>query len=292
MTGATHTCIAVDGGGTTCRFVLLWNGARHGVTLGPANVSSDPDGAAATLREGLGALAGMARLAPEALRDVPAYLGLAGVVDAAAAAALGARLDLANARIEDDRPAAVRGALGAGDGFLAALGTGSFFARQTGGAIRLAGGWGWRLGDEASGYWIAKSALGRTLDAADGLAPETPLTRALSLRCGGGPGGIVRFANGATPADIAALAPEVLAAADGGDEAGREVAGAGAAHVARTLGALGWTPGQPVCLTGGVGPRLARFLPPGMAEALAPSAGTPLDGALALARDHAARCAA
>jgi hypothetical protein len=58
----------------------------------------------------------------------------------------------------------MRGALGPGDGTVAAIGTGSFFGRRSGGAYRYLGGWGYQLGDEASGdvvvVILVRSALG------------------------------------------------------------------------------------------------------------------------------------
>ena len=280
--------LAADGGGTQCRVALDTGPRRHVATLGPANVTTDPDGAASTLREGLSRVAAQAGCDPETLPRLSCYLALAGLLEEAQADALRAALGLPGAVIEDERRAAIRGALGPADGALAALGTGSFFAVQRDGAVRAAGGWGARLGDEASGHWIARAALTATLDTVDGLRPATSLTEALLAFFGDRPAGIVAFAADATPTEIAALAPKVTAAAEAGDAVASEILDAAAAHVEATLAALGWRAGAPICLIGGAADSVAEHLSaPARAGRVAPR-GSVLDGAVGLAR---ARCA-
>ena len=61
----------------------------------------------------------------------------------------------------------------------------------------------------------------------------------------------------------------------------------GAEQIARGLRLIGWQSGQPVCLTGGIGPYYAPFLPEDLRACLAKAQGEPLDGAISLARDLA-----
>jgi N-acetylglucosamine kinase-like BadF-type ATPase len=68
---------------------------------------------------------------------------------------------------------------GAGDapGIVIICGTGSIaYGRSAGGVAARAGGWGWLLGDEGSGYWIGAHALRAVARAADGRGPATSLT--------------------------------------------------------------------------------------------------------------------
>ncbi len=278
--------VAVDGGGTHCRIACRRGGATHVVETGSANVTTDFDGAVREITEGVRRLAAEAGEAPERLARRPAYVGLAGMTGPDIAERLGRALPFAAARIEDDRPAAVRGVLGLDDGFLAHCGTGSFFAAQRAGAIRLSGGWGPVLGDEASAQWIGRRALRVTLDRVDGLAPATPMTEDLLARFGGS-AGIVAFARTARPTDFGALAPLATRGAAAGDPLAERVLRDGAGEVARTIAALGWTPGLPICLTGGIGPHFAAWLPADMQACRAAPRGTPLDGALSLALDFA-----
>lgn len=279
--------IAADGGGTGCRIALLADGRRVDLQVGRANVHSDPEGAATTLRQGLERLADAAGIAVSDLSRAVGYFGLAGANAPAAALRVAARLPLARVRVEDDRRAAVVGALGDDDGTLAGIGTGSFFARQHAGGVDLRGGWGFVLGDEASGGWLGRLALARVLHAADGIEPDTDLTRTLSARFGG-PQGILDLVADARPGDIAALAPDVVAAAVADDPTGTALMRAGADHIVRATVALGWQAPEPFCPMGGLGRAYLPWLPGDMADAVRAPRGSALDGALVLAARLAA----
>jgi N-acetylglucosamine kinase-like BadF-type ATPase len=68
---------------------------------------------------------------------------------------------------------------GAGDmpGIVIIAGTGSIaYGRNAEGHAARAGGWGYLLGDEGSGFWIGRRALSAVVRAADGRGPATELT--------------------------------------------------------------------------------------------------------------------
>lgn len=278
--------IAVDGGGTRCRLALDGAGGRHVVEAGAANVTSDFDAAIAAISAGLDALAAEAATDRAQLLECPAYLGLAGVTDAAYGEKVAAALPFRHARVEDDRRSALRGALGSRDGAIAHFGTGSFFAFQSAGTVRLAGGWGSRLGDEGSAFWVARCALSATLDVVDGLRDATPLTDRL-LDEFGSPAGIVGYAATATPAAFGTLAPLVTGAAMDGDPLGVNILKLGADHIEHVITRMGWTPGMALCLTGGLGPAYEGYLSEPLAEALVSPDAPPIEGAVALAHDFA-----
>ena len=269
----------IDGGGSGCRAAVLVAGRRHEVVLGPANVSADFDGAVATIRAALDALAARAGLAPGALAGDAAHAGLAGVTDAAMAARVRAALPLSRVTVTGDRPTTVAGALGAADGAVAAIGTGSFLGRQAAGSFRGLGGWGFFLGDQASGAWLGRRCLEEVMLGIDGLAPATALGRAILADHGGDPARVVRFSFAARPADYAALARPVAEAAAAGDPLGARLMAEGADYIRRGLAALGWRRGEALCLTGGLGPAYAPWL----GEQVVAPKGSALDGALALA---------
>ena len=278
--------IAIDGGGTHCRLALDDGRSVWRAGAGPANVSSDFEGALGEIRTGLTRLADAAGLPTGALADMPAHIGLAGVTGAEIRACLSAELPLRRAQITDDRPAALRGALGPDDGMIAHCGTGSFLAAQSGGSMRFAGGWGPVLGDEASAQNLGRRALSLALATIDGLAAPSAMSGDLLTRYGGADG-IVAFAGRADPAALGAIAPLVTGHAAKGDALARMAMQEAAAAIAATLPALGWVPGMPICLTGGIGPHYAAYLPDDMQTAIRKPAQEPIDGALALARAFA-----
>lgn len=132
-------------------------------------------------------------------------------------------------------------------------GTGSMaYGADPAGRSARAGGWGYLLGDEGSGYALGLAALRAVMRAADGRGPATALTAAVLAQWGlQQPQDLVRYVYrpelGRT--EIAALAALVDAAAGQGDavaqaltaEAGRELALAVQA-VARHLAFTGATP--------------------------------------------------
>ncbi len=277
----THPILlGIDGGGTSCRAALIAGGARHDVTLGPANVSTDFDAAIRTIADALDQIARKAALPPGALRDARAHLGLAGVMSDTIAARVAAALPLANASVTDDRPTTIAGALGDADGSVAAIGTGSFIGRQHAGHIAGVGGWGFYLGDQAAGAWLMRRCLEETLLTVDGLRHASPLTEAMLTEHGGDPARIVQFSLTAEPADYARLARHVVACAGRGDPLGRALLDEGSAYIRAALDRLGWRPGEPLVFTGGLGPAYAAHM--GL-PATEPK-GTALDGALILAR--------
>lgn len=272
--------LGVDAGGTSCRFALERDGQRTEVTLGPANVTSDFDAAVAVLLSGLAQLAQAAGVPAEALRPCPAWLAIAGVTGPAMASRVRAALPLDRATVDEDRRAAIVGALDARTGCLAGIGTGSFLARQDGEAFTTLGGHGLVLGDEGSGAWLGREMLAYALRAHDGLEPLTPLAMAL-LQDFDGPTGIVAFAARATPQDFGQLAPRITMS---DDAAATMQMRRGAAWLATGLNALGWSPAEPISLLGGVASAYAAWLPREMAASVVPALGTALDGALTLAR--------
>lgn len=275
--------IGIDGGGTGCRLLLVKDDQRFETDGGPCNVSTDLAGALRELSAGLDRLAAQAGIDRGTLRSFPTCLGLAGVVAGTSRHDISDALRLTKAQVVDDRTIALSGALGESDGALVGLGTGSFFAMQRGGTVTLAGGWGLRLGDEASGAWLGREMLTQCLATVDGLAPESPFSDQL-LELFDGPAGIVAFSLKATPREYAALAPEIVEAADKGDRNASEIMRRGRAHVVTTLEAMGWSEGLPVCLTGGLAEVYARSLPEPLRSAIVPAKDSALNGAVALAR--------
>ena len=118
-----------------------------------------------------------------------------------------------------DHEIALRGAITGAGGILIA-GTGSICCGvdDTGRFARV-GGWGHLIDDGGSGYAIGRDALALTVRGEDGRAPRGALHDAVLCRtCAADARGIVEFAyHGASKAEVAALAAEVLRLAAEGD---------------------------------------------------------------------------
>lgn len=277
MGGPTHL-VAVDGGGSGCRVVLADLDGRVLARAqgGPANVSSDFDGALRNLR---GALTEVLAVVDPC--GVVAHMGLAGVLSANIGDAVAQDFGFARCSVGDDRETSLIGALGARDGVLLALGTGSIMAGRFGGAVRFVSGWGLQVSDQASGAWLGRAVLERVLLCHDGMFAHSALSLAV-LEDMGGASGIVRFAGAARAAEYAALAHRVVAAT--GDATADAVMGAGAGFIEQALAVLDPGGMGVICLTGGVGPHYAAWLSPGARDRLTAPHGSALDGALTLAR--------
>jgi N-acetylglucosamine kinase-like BadF-type ATPase len=127
---------------------------------------------------------------------------------------------------------------GVGDrpGIAIVSGTGSIaYGRNGGGDAARAGGWGYVLGDEGSGYWIGRNALRAVLRHADGRGDATQLTPAILEHFGvSQPQDLIHqvYYGNFRPSAIAALAAHVQAAADAGDRLAEDILTRGAEELA------------------------------------------------------------
>jgi glucosamine kinase len=122
--------------------------------------------------------------------------------------------------VTTDIEIALAAAFAEGPGIVISAGTGSIaVGRDRAGKQHRIGGYGWQMGDEGSGYAIGRAALGAVSRAADGRSPRTSLSeRLLRATRSSDLDALIRWAAGASPAEVAALAPHVLAVAAEGDQ--------------------------------------------------------------------------
>ncbi|MFQ5623189.1 MAG: BadF/BadG/BcrA/BcrD ATPase family protein [Paracoccaceae bacterium] len=278
--------LGVDGGGTGCRAVVA---DRSGAILGraeggAANIATDFEAALQNVLETSAQAFRAAGLAgPEPGRDV-GFLGLAGANVGDRARRMEAALPLRKVRVTSDRETTLYGALGAGDGCVAVVGTGSFFVGRHAGETVSIGGWGFPLGDDASGAWLGRALLRRVVLCHDGLARHSGLTRGILGRFGGGPEPMVEFAATAQPGDYAKFAPGVFEAARDGDENACEILDVAVRRIQLALDRVGWSEGTPLCLLGGLGPVYLEFLDPRYRADCRPARNDSLDAAVEMAR--------
>jgi N-acetylglucosamine kinase-like BadF-type ATPase len=121
--------------------------------------------------------------------------------------------------VVSDTEIALAAAFADGPGIVVTAGTGSMgVARDPFGRTHRAGGYGWQMGDEGSGYAIGRAALGAVGRAADDRSPKTELTPLLLTATRSDTlDALVRWAAAAGPAEVAGLAPAVFEGAHQGD---------------------------------------------------------------------------
>jgi N-acetylglucosamine kinase-like BadF-type ATPase len=172
----------------------------------------------------------------------------------------GLRGSYGDTAIVSDAASALAGGTGCRPGVAVIAGTGSIAYGENGlGETARAGGWGWRLGDEGSGYSIGLKAIMAALRAHDGRAPETLLKQMIVGHLGlDGIEGIVDwvYEPDREPRDIAYLVPLVREAEAAGDDAAALVMAEAGAELGLVANAvvrrLGLSGGFPVSLNGGV----------------------------------------
>ncbi len=216
-------------------------------------------------------------------------LGLTGLPDnpdqrTALAADAAELLHAREVRLCVDSVTAHAGALPAGHGVVLAVGTGAVALAVGDGVARRVDGLGYLFGDCGSSFAIGRAAMAAVLRARDGRGPATSLT-------GADPAAL--YASPTIVDDVARLAPQVFAAAAQGDSVAQRIVEDAAAALAETVtvavSAFPGTAPVPVACTGGLFTAGEQLLAPLRTRLpsrarLQPAAGSPLDGAIRLAR--------
>lgn len=259
---ATGAVIGLDIGGTKTRGVRFEDGAVVAdESVGSSNVQNVTRAEAALHLAELFGRIGDGKVAQ-------VYAGAGGIdtdADAEALAALivphvpGARITV----VHDSRLLLAAG--GASTGVAVIGGTGSAaWGRNSLGEEARAGGWGYLLGDEGSGYWLGREAVRHSLRRMNqGLEPDE-LTTALLASCGvDDPNKLIALFHSPDTgrrywAEKARLVVDAAAARHAAsqelvDQAGRDLAGL-AEQTVRQLGIDG-----PVILGGGLGMNVPRL---------------------------------
>ena len=130
---------------------------------GAANIRTDLTGARSNIVEASRLAFAEAGIDPDRIGATPALLGLAGSNVGTYRQQLEAILPFPRCIVESDALIALEGALGAADGAIAILGTGSAYMMRRGGVVRTVGGWGFLVGDQAQRRPHRQGPAGRSL---------------------------------------------------------------------------------------------------------------------------------
>ncbi len=262
--------LGIDGGGTTTTCLagdescVLGKGSAGGSNL----VRHGEVLARNHLHEAVRAACSAAGIAPAEVQGVCA--GVAGASIPAVRSRLRDMLlevlPLAPSQVQvvGDMEVAWEGAFADMPGVVVMAGTGSIaFGRNQLGQTARAGGWGWAISDEGSGYWIGRTAVAAIVRAHDNGEPTQLMGAIFREWKVENFFDAVQLANASPRPDFASLFPAVVAAAQAGDtlayqvleDAGRELA-ALAARVIRQL----WGTGHQVRVA--IGGSVFRHAPP------------------------------
>ena len=281
--------LGVDGGGTGCRVRLAHPGglALAQARGGPAALALGVTQAWNAIEEAVQRAFEAAELARPPAADLAIGLGLAGANHRPWATEFEARhpgyglLVLAN-----DGYTTLLGAHQGRPGAVVAIGTGSVgMALWPDGDLHEVGGWGFPAGDEASGAWLGLRAVKHLEQALDGRQPSGPLARALAARCGTDRASVLSWVTRADQTRFAQLAPVVVEHADD-DAVAHALMLEAADEVQRLIAVLDPSGDLPLCLSGGLGESLQRFLGPTVAARCVAPRGDSAQGALRLLAEH------
>ncbi|SMG38229.1 BadF/BadG/BcrA/BcrD ATPase family protein [Paraburkholderia susongensis] len=285
--------IGVDGGGTGTRVVL---GDAQGRELaqaagGPSGLGLGVARAWQAIQGACGEAFARAGVALDWSRCVLGC-GLAGVNNRDWLAEFHAQAPkLAGLAVESDAYTTLLGAHGGAPGVIVALGTGSVAASlASDGEFRMASGYGFPSGDEASGAWLGVRLIVRAQQALDGRVPHDDLVRALLAHTGAHDrDSLVVWLCAANQTAYARLAPIAIEhrahpfAARLLNEAGVEVG--------KMIAALDASATLPVALCGGLGAPLREYVPSAYQARLCEPLADSAHGGLQLAQREAARLA-
>jgi N-acetylglucosamine kinase-like BadF-type ATPase len=164
------------------------------------------------------------------------------------------------ALVVNDALIALEAGAGSEPGIVIITGTGSIaYGRDRNGRAARAGGWGYVLGDEGSGYWMGRLALRAVVRESDGRGRATLLTPFILSRFGvAKPEALIHevYYRSMRPPAIAALAGLVQQACEEGDQVARAILEGAVDALLASAGAVAYRLGIqgdfPLVLSGGI----------------------------------------
>jgi glucosamine kinase len=286
---AVHYLIGVDGGGTATRARLIRpEGEVIGFAEGgPSALGQGIEQAWRNVSEtiaGAFRAAGVERWTPD---ECAVGLGLSGAIVASQSREfLHAARQFEHLALANDAFTALLGAHAGGPGAIVIAGTGSIGeALRADGTHVSIGGWGYPIGDEASGAWLGMQAMRETQRAVDGRARPGALVAAIQALAGDTREALLAWCEHAGQHAYASLAPRVFES-EGADACAAELLLAAARAIDDIAVALDPEGALPLVVAGSIGQRLQPKLAPAVRARRVEPAGDAADGALHLIRER------
>jgi len=232
--------IGIDGGGSTIRVVVIDSvltimGQSRGQSTNPNIVGQVV--AARTIQRAIIDALKDAKLSSDEISGIG--IGVAGTAQHQSwlRQVVTNILPRTDVSISTDYEIALVGGHGKQRGVMVLAGTGSLaYGINSEGDSALAGGWGYLLGDEGSGYWLGIQALQSAIRMADHRGPQTSLAQAIYNRLHiSRPREVITWIYDTSPLhvkEVAALAPLVLEHAEMGDKVASDLVTMGAQELA------------------------------------------------------------
>src|SRR5260221_4583 len=286
---AVRYLIGVDGGGTATRVRLT---RPDGETLasteaGPSALGQGIDQAWRNVTDAIEAAFRVAHIERWTPDECAVGLGLSGaIVDSQNRDFLRAASRFERVALANDAFTALLGAHAGRPGAIVIAGTGSIGeAIRANGTHVSIGGWGFPIGDEASGAWLGMRAMRETQKAADGRAKRGALVAAVQALAGNTREALLSWCERAGQHAYGSLAPLVFDT-ETADTHAAELLVAAAQATDEIAVALDPTGALPLVVAGSIGQRLRSRLAPPVRVRLVEPAGDAADGALYLIRER------
>lgn len=301
--------LGVDGGGTNCRIRLANENLETlaDAAGGRSNLQIEAgEPAFRSITEGTKEVFSRAGIDIAEAANTYACFGMAGGRLPSARDAFEQRpWPFARVRVYDDIDIARAGAHGGEDGAVIIVGTGSAAMALVNGQRHQCGGWGFQIGDQMSGAILGRELVRRSVEAADGLLPASPLTEAVIDKLGGSidtvmdwsfpqdPRGPAPAGNGApstllgrAPAEFGALIPLFFDYYEQGDPVAKELMELELSYIDTYVRWFKARNAKVMAIVGGFGERLFPILTQRYGDFVALPKFEPLNGAVILARQN------
>lgn len=280
-------CVGVDGGGTKCHAVVFDEAARPlgSAKGGPANIAKYGIQALESIEQTVSQAVVNSGLAVDCVAELTVSAGLAGAFIESSERLLSEwQHPFGRFKFTSDITAAVLGAHGGDDGCVIVTGTGSCAALWQGKQLTQFGGYGFTLGDQASGAWLGRVSVQQALLHADGIVTAPLLWQSIVkfYNCHSAPA-IVNLLNLAQPAEFARFAPTLFDLATD-CPVSQKIIQEGGEYLNGIAQSVTKDSELKLVLTGGLAPRWQPYLAPEIQARLVEPQNGPEWGAMYYAR--------